>query len=297
MSQNITPSAPMAPVATQTVTIHSLMNDQAVKNRFNDLLGKKAAGFISSVISVANTHSLIAAEPKTILSSAVVAATLDLPINPNLGYAYIVPYNDKKTHTVKAQFQMGYKGFVQLAQRSGQYKTINATDVREGELISNDILSGEIKIKALDSNRDKAKVIGYAAYIELLNGFSKTFYMSADEMKAHATKYSQSFRNDKYGTSLWNTDFDSMAKKTVLKLLLSKYGPLTIDMQRAQFFDQSVVSNVDNLDTDAFIMNPRQVDYIDNEDETDEDIPQVPSDNAQYNAAVAAASLDFDSAK
>ena len=272
----------------QVMTIKTLMSSDSVKTRFNQILGKESAGFISSVLSVSNTAALIGAEPTTILNAAVVAATLELPINPNLGFAYIVPYNNKGQK--QAQFQMGYKGFIQLAQRSGQYKTINATDVREGELISNDILTGEVVIKALDKDREKKPVIGYAAYFELLNGFRKTLYMSAEEMKSHATKYSQSYRNDKYSSSLWSTQFDVMAKKTVIKLLLSKFGPLSIEMQKAQTFDQAVVINSSGIENADYVPTTDNVEYTDNtEDANAEEVEPTPAENAAAKAAAAAA--------
>ena len=276
-----TNNLPQQAAQQQAASITTMMSNQNVKNRFNELLGKKAPGFISSVLSVAKTPAMAEAVPSTILNAAVVAATLDLPINPNLGFAYIVPYNNKKTKTMEAQFQMGYKGFIQLAQRSGQYKTINATDVREGELISNDILSGEIQIKAV-ADREKKSVIGYAAFFELLNGFRKTLYMSAEEMKEHAKAYSQSYKFDKYGTSLWTTQFDTMAKKTVIKLLLSKFGPLTIEMQKAQTFDQAVVMDADDENSARYVDNDKtdipdisQAEEVSFEDEAPAEEPQA----------------------
>lgn len=161
------------------------------------------------------------------------------------------------------------KGFIQLAQRSGQYETINATDIREGEIEDENLLTGEIKFKKLSADkRSAAKVVGYAAHFRLLNGFQKTLYMTKEEIDEHAKKYSQSYRNDKYGSSLWNTQFDTMAKKTVIKLLISKYGPLSIEMQMAQKFDQSVVGEnaIDNIE-DA------EAQYVDNIEEVVEEEP------------------------
>ncbi len=272
------------------VNINTLMSNVKVKNRFEEILGKKAPGFISSVLSVAKSPVLIGSDPQTIMSAAVVAATLDLPINPNLGFAYIVPYNDKNAGK-QAQFQMGYKGFIQLAMRTGQYKTINATDVREGEIVNENLMSGEIEFKKLPSaEREKAKVIGYAAYFRLLNGFEKTLYMTKEEVDAHGKKYSMTYKR---GFGLWATAFDAMAKKTVLKLLLSKYGPLSIEMQMAQTFDQSVIRNLpDNLDVEN-----AEVEYIDNipEEVSAEETPAELS--AVKAAAMAAASAQFQEQK
>lgn len=267
------------------LSITKLMSNANVKNRFEEILGKKAPGFISSVLSVAKSPALIGADPNTILSAAVVAATLDLPINPNLGFSYIVAYKDKNLG-LQAQFQMGYKGFIQLAMRSGQYKTINATDIREGEIVNEDLLSGEIEFRKLpDEQREKAKVIGYAAYFRLLNGFEKTLYMTREEIEKHGKNYSQTYRR---GFGLWTTNFDSMARKTVIKLLLSKYGPLCIEMQLAQKFDQAVVSNIPADGTD---IEDAEVTYIDNEVE---EVPDQPApDNAARAAAVEAAAAQF----
>lgn len=247
-----------APKAVMSVS--KMVSNEAIKARFNEVLGKSAPKFISSLISVSNLPSLRSADPQSVISAAMVAATLDLPINPNLGFAYILAYKDGKSGNMVAQFQMGYKGFIQLAMRSGQYKTINATDIRKGEIVSENILSGEIEFKKLpDDERAKAEIIGYAAYFRLTNGFEKTLYMSKKEVEAHALKYSSSYKNDKYKSSLWNTQFDLMAKKTVLKLLVSKYGPLSVDMQMATQFDQAEVK----LDENYNIEEAEAV-YVDN---------------------------------
>ena len=190
--------------------------------------------------------------------ACLVATSLDLPINQNLGFAYIIPYKDKKKGMV-AQFQMGYKGFIQLAQRSGQFKTINVSDVREEEITHMDRMTGDIEFKWEEEGRDKLKIIGYVGYIELTNGFSKTMYMTVGELKAHGVKFSQTYKR---GFGLWKDEFDAMAKKTILKLVLAKYAPLTVGMQKAQLADQSVVKGEDSFQ------------YIDNEVVTPEDIAE-----------------------
>jgi recombination protein RecT len=213
------------------------MNKEAVKGNIQDTLGKKTAQFVASVASLVNSNSALAeCEQRSILSACLIAATLDLPINQNLGFAYIIPYNSKNGPKV-AQFQMGYKGFIQLAMRSGQFKTINVTDVREGELKGNNRLTGEMTFDWLEKEREKAPVIGYVAYMELVNGFRKQLYMSAEDLKKHGMRFSQSMKR---GYGLWKDDFDSMAVKTVIKLLLSKYAPMTVDMQKAQLADQAI---------------------------------------------------------
>ena len=179
----------------------------------------------------------------------MMAATLDLPINNNLGFAYIVPYKRKFkngqgqwTETLEAQFQMGYKGFIQLAQRSGQFARIAATPVYQGQLISaNPLLGYEFDWTV----ENKGEAIGYVAFFKLLNGFTAELYMSTADVKKHAGKYSQSF---KYGSGVWKDNFEAMALKTVTKLLLSKQAPLSIDMQTAQLADQSIVHDVENSD-------------------------------------------------
>lgn len=245
---------PQAPART---TVKGLMCQVDVKKRFEDILGKKAPGFISSVINVAKSPSLTDAEPNSIMASAVVAATLDLPIDPNLGFAYIVPYNDKKQGKI-AQFQMGYKGFIQLAMRSGQYKTINAAPVFENDLKKINRLTGEIEFN--DNPEPSTKIVGYVGYFRLINGFEKALYMTREELEIHGKKYSQSYKSNKdwvVKQSLWTTDFDSMATKTVLKLLLSKYGPMSIEMQTAIKSDQaSFNKDVINGDIDGNINYP-----------------------------------------
>lgn len=234
----------------QPLTVKSLFAQDSIKKRFQELLGSKMQGFVTSVLQcVASNDLLSKAEPHSVLHAAAVAATLDLPLNNSLGMAYIVPYNVKQEgggKKVMAQFQMGYKAFIQLAQRSGQFKTINATEVREGEIKTHDRQSGEIIFEWIQGpERTQKQVIGYIAYFKLLNGFEKSLYMTSDELKAHGQEYSQSFKK---GFGLWKDKFDAMASKTVLKLLLSKYAPLSIAMQTAVIADQAIINNSETLD-------------------------------------------------
>ena len=220
-------------------TLASLLERVDVKKRFSDMLGNRSAGFMSSIISCSNNNQqLKTADPMTVISAAAMAATLDLPINPALGFAHIVPYGNKKDGTVKAQFQMGWKGFVQLAQRSRQYQTINADVVFEGELKSHNKLTGEI-IYDVDGKKSE-RVIGYFAYFRLINGFEKALFMKTEDVEKHGKRYSKSFA---YPGSVWKTNFDAMALKTVVKLLISKWGPMSVDMQRAITADQGTVIN------------------------------------------------------
>lgn len=225
-----------------------------VRKRFEEILGDRAAGFISSVISVTQTNKDLAlCDPNSVLASAVIAATLDLPINPNLGMAAIVPY--KSNGVPVAQFQMMARGFIQLGQRTGQYKTMNASEIYEDEIEFWNPITGEIKFRAMsewkfrDEDR-REKIVGYVAFFELMLGFRKYLYMTVKQLHAHGKRYSKSYFSEK---GKWQLDFHSMALKTVIKLLLSKFGPLSIDvqMQRAIGYDQGVARSLPNNKADA----------------------------------------------
>lgn len=195
--------------------------------------------------------------------AGIKATSLDLPLDSNLGFAYVIPFKNNKENKTEAQFQLGYKGFIQLAIRSGQFKTINVTEVREGELVAFDMLTGEIQFKALP-NREELKVIGYAAYFRLTNGFEKTLYATVESIEKHAGRYSQTYasKNDYVRkSSKWTTDFDAMAKKTAIKLLLSKYAPLSVEMQNAITSDQAVITN----DGNKYVDNPSNREVADAE--------------------------------
>ena len=233
-------------------TLKSMINEE--------MLGNKAAGFLTSLMNTTNGNAqLQQADPNSILKAGAIAATLDLPIDPNLGFAYIVPYNNKGKN--EAQFQMGYKGFVQLAIRTGQYKRINVTELYEGQFESYDPITDELKYN-LD-NRLSDEITHYVAYFQTINGFEKYNVMSKEEIENHAKKFSKTYS---YKGSSWQTNFNTMAKKTVLKLLLSKFGILSIEMQTAQKADQAVIREFDK--------NNIEVEYVDNEnnvnDTTDE---------------------------
>jgi recombination protein RecT len=208
--------------------------------------GKRVA-FRTSVLSLVNTNPKIAeCEPLSVINACLQASTLDLPVNQNLGFAYVIPYK-QKDGTSSAQFQLGYKGFRQLAIRSGQFKRINVSDVREGELRSINRLTGEIDFQwEIDNDkRNELKNVGFVAYFILKSGLEDTLYMTEDELFNHGKKYSQTFKSDKdwiRKSSKWETDFEAMAKKTVLKLLLSRSAPLSVEMQQAIEYDQAVVT-------------------------------------------------------
>lgn len=239
-------------------TVKGMLETPAFKKKFEEMLGKKAAGFISSIIAVTNSSNyLMKADPATVIGAAAQAAMLDLPINQSLGFAYIVPYKGA------AQFQLGYKGYIQLAQRSGQYADIGAKTVFEGELEYENRLLDKFRF----GERTSDKVIGYLAYFRLTNGFEKMLYMTIDEAQAHAKKYSQNYKG---GTDKWGlADFNVMAEKTVLKRLLSKYGPLSIEsiqMSQALANDGGVISMNNDGDFDVNFSG----ETIDAETETEE---------------------------
>lgn len=232
------------PATTQTqLSTKDFFSQKAVQQKFAEMLGKRSTQFITSVMQVTQNNDLLKkASPASIYGAAITAAVLDLPIQNNLGFAYIVPYGNQ------AQFQLGYKGLIQLALRSGQFKNISVTEIYEGQIVSENPLTGyEFDF----SKKESETIVGYAAYFRLINGFEKTEYMSKEKLEAHGKKFSQTYKK---GFGVWKDDFDSMAKKTVLKLTLSKYAPLSVEMQKAITFDQAVTNDGENL-----------VEYVDNQ--------------------------------
>lgn len=238
-------------VKSEPTTLSGMLGNLNVKKRFEDILGGRAAAFTSSIMSLYNADvALQQSDPGSILQSAVIAATMDLPINKNLGFAFIIPY--KKEGKYFAQFQMGYKGFIQLAIRTGKYKTIHTTEVYRDEILSWDPLTGVFEATAAESWKLREKgdfrdVVGYMSFFKLLNGFEKTYYMTVEQLKAHGKKYSKSYDNS-YG--LWQTNPHVQYLKTPLKLLLSKYGILSIEMQKAMEVDQAVIETTGEISYD-----------------------------------------------
>ena len=231
-------AAPTPGAGSVAKTVAQLLSTANVRRRFEDVLGARAGGFMSSVIHLTNSvNHMKDCDPRTVLAAAAVAAALDLPIDPNLGHAYIIPYQLRDRGWV-AQFQMGYLGFVQLALRSGSYKTMHTGIVYEGEIEAQgprERLMGEIRFSG---ERTSDKVVGYASYFRLLNGFEKWDYLSVEDALAHAARYSKSFsRKD----SPWQTQRDAMSCKTSLKRLVRHYGPLSVQMQTAVLADQAVL--------------------------------------------------------
>lgn len=250
------------------------------------VLAERKGEFINNLTAVVtNDAKLQACEPVTLMYAALKATALRLPLDPNLGQAYIIPYKNNRERKTEAQFQIGWKGFIQLAIRSGQFQAINTTDIREGEMQGYDLMTGEVNVKAIP-DREKKPVVGYLAYFKLTNGFAKSLYMTAEEIEQHATRYSQSYRGKYKDSSLWATDKDAMAKKTVLKLLLNRFAPLSVDMQKAVQADQSVLHGDGKLE------------YVDNsknqlaemaqaamaEDVESEDLPTTQDPAVEYTA-------------
>ncbi len=240
------------------VQVKQMISQENVKKKFAEVLGQKAPQFLASITTVIQGSSqLKKCDANSIMSAAFVAATYDLPIDSNLGFSAIVPYNENVytprtkqwEKRPRAQFQMMYKGFIQLAIRSGYYEKMNYAVVYEDELVSYNPITGEIAfVKDFSkctqrSNGESGKIAGYYAWFRLKTGFQQELYMSTAEVDNHAKKYSQSYRYDisqNKKSSKWTTNFEAMALKTVIKLLLSKWGILSVDMQRAIQDDQTV---------------------------------------------------------
>ncbi len=208
------------------VPVKQLVQNDKVKGMIANVLHDRAPQFATSIVSIVNSNrSLANVDQMSVIQSAMVAATLDLPIDQNLGYVWLVPYKGK------AQAQIGYKGYIQLAQRSGQYRAMNAVTVHEGELTSWNPLTEEIGYDP--TKRASDNVIGYIGYFKLLNGFEKTVYWSREQIEAHRQRFSKAG-----GNSPWASDFDAMALKTVLKSMLTKWGPMSTQLAEAVSKDE-----------------------------------------------------------
>ncbi len=265
--------------------IKDYMNNDNVSKRFDQILGKKAQGFITSVMQiVSSSKDLSACDPVSIYNAAATAAILDLPLNNNLQFAALVPYKDYKKGGVQvAQCQIMWRGFVQLAQRSGKFSTINVTDVREGELISRDRMTGEVifKWEQDDAIRQSKHIIGFVSYFRLTNGFEKPLYRTVAELKAHGQKYSKTWsRSD----SKWVTDFEAMCAKTVIKENLNKWAPLSIEMAMAVQADQAVIMGEIDSPIYEYPDNP-------NEELTDEEADRIAAEEKAKQGAAAQTNL------
>lgn len=251
------------PQAKKDMGITAFLNQDSVKNQLQQAVGKNSMRFVSSVVSAVTVNpALQECTNKSILSAALLGESLNLSPSPQLGQYYMVPYENKKEGTKVAQFQMGYKGYIQLAIRSGQYKKLNVLAVKEGELVRFDPLAEEIEVRLIEDEekREQAKTIGYYAMFEYINGFKKALYWSKKKMASHAEKYSAAFSKNgglkslelleqgkipqkdlwKY-SSFWFKDFEAMAFKTMLRQLISKWGIMSIEMQRAYEGDMAEI--------------------------------------------------------
>ena len=243
--------------------LKGLVSRDDVRRRFQEVLGDKASAFLASVLNATRVNPQLAeADPMSVLSSAMVAATLDLPIDGNLGFAAIVPYRVKGK--MVAQFQIMTRGFIQLALRTGQYKAIHAGPVYSDELKGIDPITGDVMISAVPGGYrekgDEAQIVGYVAFFRLVNGFECVKYWPLEKIRQHGRKYSKSYENE-YG--LWRQNFPAMAEKTVLKNTLSKWGILSTTMQMAVKVDQAALrieSPTQNIDTAA-------IEYVDAREE------------------------------
>ena len=234
--------------------LKSALNAPSVKAKFEEMLGKRSSQFMTSITSVVTNNTLLQkADVNSIIMGSAVAASMDLPLNPNLGYAALVPFNSKDG--CFAQLQIMVKGWTELFLRSGQCQSIICETVYEGQLVKKNKFTGEY---VFDEDAKKSdKIIGFMAYFKLTNGFEKYDYMTVEEVKAHAQRFSQTFRK---GSGVWKEHFEAMAQKTVLKRLLTKYAPKSIEMQQMAIFDQSIIKgSVDKIDEAT-------PDYADNKD-------------------------------
>ena len=243
--------------------IKDVVQSEAVKARLKEIMGDRGAAFGAALVQIVKqSFQLQKCDANSVIGAALTAAALDLSVDPNIGEAHIIPYGDQ------AQFQIGYKGFIQLAMRSGEYRAFGSTVVYDGELVAYDELTGELVIdKSL--RKEDAQIIGYAAKFKLLNGFERGEYWTVDEMESHAMQYSKQYRYakgkpDKEANCLWITKRDEMAIKTVEKSLLNHYGPKSIQMKKAIKMDGGAVIDADS----------EEVSYIDNAKESTVTAPQ-----------------------
>lgn len=254
----------------KAVTFSTFMSSDAVKQKVNEIIGgKDGQRFMTTIISAVSTNpNLAKCEHSTILSAALQGEALKLSPSNQLGHYYLVPYDDNKNHRMVAQFQMGYKGYIQLAMRSGQYRDLDVMDIREGEYKGKDKYTGKPVIEFIedDGTREDMPIVGYFVYFELLNGFRKSLYWSRAKMEKHAMQYSKGYASDvKKGNqyTFWSKDFNGMAYKTMLRQLLSKWGVMSIEMQNA-------------IDSDMAVINDNGYEYVDNQSEntTPEQTPE-----------------------
>lgn len=281
----------------QRLGITAYLTQDAVKEQINKVVGgKNGEKFVTAIVSAVNTNPALAECTNTsILSGALLGHSLNLSPSPQLGQYYLVPFKNNKAGVTEAQFQLGYKGYIQLAIRSGQYKKLNVLAIKEGELRSFDPLNEEIDVKLIEDEeeREQAKTIGYYAMFEYVNGFRKAIYWSKTKMEAHALKYSKGYQAKK-GYTFWEKDFDGMAYKTMLRQLISKWGIMSIDMMSAIDADMAVIhedGTKDYVDTEDIVDMPQpQEEPKDNTDNSQFAMPEpVVDDTATAESETAAA--------
>lgn len=235
----------------------AVINSDGYKRMINNTLGnpQKAARFVTAITSaVSNNPALQDCDASTVVSAGLLGEGLNLSPSPQLGQYYLVPFKDRKNNRTVAQFQLGYKGYIQLAIRSGQYKKLNVLPIKQGELISFNSLEEDIEVKLIENEveREQAETIGYYAMFEYTNGFKKAMYWSRQKMESHAEKYSMGYKAHK-GYTFWEKDFDGMACKTMLRQLISKWGIMSIEMQTAVNNDMGVINEDGTVD---YVDNP-----------------------------------------
>lgn len=245
----------------------AVINSDGYKRMINNTLGnpQKAARFVTAITSAVSTNPALAeCDASTIVSAGLLGEGLNLSPSPQLGQYYLVPFKDRKNNRTVCQFQLGYKGYIQLAIRSGQYKKLNVLPIKAGELISYNPLEEEINVQLIEDEeaRERTETIGYYAMFEYINGFKKTLYWSKAKMEAHAERYSMGYKAHK-GYTFWEKDFDAMACKTMLRQIISKWGILSIEMQKAIESDMGVIQENGTVDyVDAPSAEP-QADIVD----------------------------------
>lgn len=269
-------------------TFSAFLAQDAIKKKINEMVGgEKGQQFITSIISAVSTNPQLAeCDNSSIVSAALLGQALNLSPSPQLGQYYMVPFNDSKRGCKVAQFQIGYKGYIQLAIRSGQYKKLNVLAIKEGELKKYDPLNEELEVQLIENEeeREKATTIGYYAMFEYLNGFRKTIYWSKEKMEAHALKYSMGYRAKK-GYTFWEKDFDGMAYKTMLRQLISKWGIMSVDltMQKALESDMAVINDngtYDYVDNNSNVEDePIPVETVESENTIDNNIENTTTED------------------
>lgn len=250
----------------------TFITSDGVKRKINEMIGgKDGQRFITSIISAVSTNpTLSECEQASILSAAMLGESLKLSPSPQLGQYYLVPFNDANRGCKVAQFQLGYKGYIQLAIRSGEYKKLNVLAIKEGELVNYNPLEEEIEVNLIEDEeqRENAVTTGYYAMFQFHNGYKKAMYWSKKKMESHALKYSKGYKTKK-GYTFWEKDFDGMAYKTMLRQLISKWGIMSIEMQSAIEKDMAVIKD------------DGQVDYVDNQPFEVTPEPQIMPQEAQ----------------